>query len=60
MHKRDRVVPFYFLQVVDVTGAGRLAMAACVLVAMVRVVVIFVVGNGAHKNAGLFALEGVK
>ena len=35
-------------------------MAIMVLVALVVVVVVFVTGNEAHKNAGLFTLDGVK
>ena len=35
-------------------------MAICVLIALVVVVIVFDVGSGAHKNAGLFTLDGVK
>ena len=35
-------------------------MAIWVLIAIVVVVVVPVAGNGAHKNAGLFALAGAK
>ena len=46
----------HILQVVSILGS---VMAILVLLAMVVVGVVFVAGNGTHRNAGLFALDGV-
>ena len=46
------------LDAVVLTGGHEVAI--CGLKAIVVVVVVFVKGNGAHENVGLFALEGAK